>query len=115
MSRESGGGEGKGKDLVSKLEELMGSMKDWERRPVVQVGKAIVELVKLPKRETAKRFEPERLALHVRLSDSFKGVFIVEYDELRDIVEALSSKSVDEVAKAVDAINRRRKVIEYEL
>ncbi len=115
MSGKSGGGGAKEKDLVSKLEELMSTMKDWERKPIVQVGRAIIELVKLPKRETAKRFEPERLALHIRLSDSFKGVFIVEYDELRDIAEALSSKTVDEVAKAIDAINRKRKVIEYEL
>ena len=115
MSGKSGEGEGREKDLVSKLEELMSSMKDWERRPVVQVGRAIIELVKLPKRETAKRFEPERLALHIRLSDSFKGVFVVEYEELRDIAEALSSKTVDEVAKAIDAINKKKKVIEYEL
>ena len=108
-------GKSKEKDLTSRLEELMSNMKDWERKPLVQAGKAIIELVKLPKRETAKRFEPERLALHVRLSDSFKGVFIVEYEELRDIIEALKSKTVDEVAKAIDQINKRRKIIEYEL
>jgi len=110
-----GSGNAEGKELVSKLEKLMAEMKDWERRPLIQVGKAIVELVKLPKRETAKRFEPERLALHVRLSDSFKGVFIVEYEELRDVTEALKSGTVENVAKAIDALNRRKKVIEYEL
>jgi len=110
-----GSGNAEGKELVSKLEKLMTEMKDWERRPLIQVGKAIVELVKLPRRETAKRFEPERLALHVRLSDSFKGVFIVEYEELRDVAEALKSGTVENVAKAIDALNRRKKVIEYEL
>lgn len=109
-SEEKGGME---EDLVSKLEELMGGMKSWERRPIVQVGKAIIELVKLPKRETAKRSEPERLALHIRLSDSFRGIFITEYEELKDIIEALNSKSVDEVAKAIDTINRKRRIIEY--
>ncbi len=108
-------GEGEGKDLTSKLEKLMAEMKDWERKPLVQVGKAIIELVKLPKRETAKRFEPEKLALHIRLSDSFKGIFIVEYEELKDVAEALGSRTVDDVAKAIDVINRKRKVIEYEL
>jgi len=101
-------------DLVSKLETLLRSMKDWERKPLVEVGSAIIELVKLPKRQTKRGTEPERLALHLRLKDSFKGVFIESYSELDDIVRALSTKTVQEVAKALDELSRK-KVIEYGL
>jgi len=38
-------------DLLSRVEGLMETMKDWERGPVVQVGNVIVEIVKLPKKE----------------------------------------------------------------
>jgi len=41
--------------LEERVEKLLESMKEWERKPVVQVGKAIVELIKLPKRETSKK------------------------------------------------------------
>ncbi|RLG87248.1 MAG: hypothetical protein DRO15_05165 [Thermoprotei archaeon] len=102
-------------ELLKKLEELANTMKDWERKPLVKVGRAIVELIKLPKRETSKRLEPERLALHIRLEDSFKGIFVVESGEFQDIVEALKTKIVTEVAKALDAINRKKRVIEYGL
>ena len=102
------------KNLVKKLEELLSSMKDWERRPIVEVGSAVVELVKLPKRQTKKGTEPERLALHLRLKDSFKGVFIENFNELDDIIRALTTKSVQEVAKALDELSRKR-VIEYGL
>ncbi len=101
-------------DLISKLENLRKNMKDWERRPIVEVGKAVIELVKLPRRETKKGTEPERLALHLRLKDSFKGVFIEGYDELDDIIRALNSKSVHEIAKALEELNKKR-VIEYTL
>ncbi len=101
-------------DLVKKLEELLTAMKDWERRPLVEVGNAIVELIKLPKRQTKKGTEPERLALHLRLKDSFKGVFIEGYSELDDIVRALSTQRVKEIAKALDELSKKR-VIEYGL
>jgi len=101
-------------DLVKKLEELLTSMKDWERRPLVEVGRAIVELIKLPRRQTKKGTEPERLAIHLRLKDSFKGVFIEGYSELDDIVRALSTQRVREIAKALDELSKKR-VIEYGL
>lgn len=100
-------------ELEKKLEELMNTMKDWERRPIVKVGRAIVELVKLPRRESSKKVEPERLAIHVRLEDSFRGIFIVESSDLQDIIEALRNKTVNDVARAIDSINRRRRVVEY--
>jgi len=101
--------------LEEKIEKLLESMKEWERKPVVQVGKAIVEIVKLPKRETSKRIEPERLALHLRLTDSFRGIFISEESELRDIIEVLNNKVVHDIMNAIGAVNRKRKVIEYKL
>ncbi|HDI02242.1 MAG TPA: hypothetical protein ENF93_01200 [Ignisphaera sp.] len=100
--------------LLEKLENLLKTMRDWERRPLVEVGRAVVEIVKLPKRQTKKGTEPERLALHLRLKDSFKGVFIETYDELDDILRALNSKSVHEIAKTLDELSRKR-VIEYGL
>ena len=100
--------------LVDKLENLLKSMKDWERRPIIEVGKAVVEIVKLPKRQTKKGTEPERLALHLRLKDSFKGIFVESYDELDDILRALSSKTVHDIAKALDELSKKR-VIEYGL
>ncbi|HIP57143.1 MAG TPA: hypothetical protein EYH02_03625 [Ignisphaera aggregans] len=100
--------------LVDKLENLLKSMKDWERRPIIEVGKAVVEIVKLPKRQTKKGTEPERLALHLRLKDSFKGIFVESYDELDDILRALNSKTVHDIAKALDELSKRR-VIEYGL
>ncbi len=104
----------KSENLVEKLENLLKSMKDWERRPIVEVGKAVVELVKLPQRQTKKGTEPERLALHLRLKDSFKGVFIEGYSELDDILRALNTKVVHDIAKALDELSKR-KIIEYGL
>jgi len=101
--------------LEERVEKLLESMKEWERRPVVQVGKAIVELVKLPKREMSRRVEPEKLALHTRLTDSFRGIFVVEEAELRDLLEVLNSRAAQDLAKAVDVVNRRRKIVEYKL
>jgi len=101
--------------LAEKLEKLLSSMKDWERKPVIQVGRAVVEIVKLPKRETSKRMEPERLALHVRFEDSFKGIFVIEYEEFKDLIDALTNEKVKEVVEAISEVNRKRKVIEFKL
>ncbi len=101
--------------LSEKLEKLLSSMKDWERKPVIQVGRAVVEIVKLPKRETSKRMEPERLALHVRFEDSFKGIFVIEYEEFKDLIDALTNEKVKEIVEAISEVNRKRKVIEFKL
>jgi len=101
-------------EITYKLEELLKNMRDWEKKPLVKVGKAVIELIKLPRRESGKVIEPEKLALHVRLEDAFKGVFITEFAELQDVIEALKTKTVVDIAKAMDVINRRR-VIEYKL
>jgi hypothetical protein len=103
------------KQLIEKLENLLNTMKDWERKPVIEAGKAVIEVVKMPKRETKKGSEPERLALHLRLRDSFRGIFIESYSELDDILRALTSKSVQDIAKAIDELNKRRSVVEYKL
>jgi len=101
--------------LIERLEKLLESMKDWERKPVIQVGKAVVEIVKLPRRETSKRVEPERLALHLRLEDSFKGIFIIDYEEFKDLQDALRNEKVKEVIEAISEVNRKKKVIEFKL
>ncbi len=101
--------------LKEKLEKMLNEMKDWERKPLVQVGRVVVELVKLPKRETTKKVEPERLSIHVRFEDSFKGIFITDAEEFRDLIDALSNTKVKEVIEAVTEINRKRKVIEFSL
>ncbi len=106
---------GEAPQLKEKLEKILNEMKDWERKPLVQVGKVVVELVKLPKRETTKKVEPERLSIHVRFEDSFKGIFITDAEEFRDLVDALSNTKVKEVIEAVTEINRKRKVIEFSL
>ncbi len=106
---------GEAPQLKEKLEKMLNEMKDWERKPLVQVGRVVVELVKLPKRETTKKVEPERLSIHVRFEDSFKGIFITDAEEFRDLVDALSNTKVKEVIEAVTEINRKRKVIEFSL
>ncbi|OYT49446.1 MAG: hypothetical protein B6U73_05400 [Desulfurococcales archaeon ex4484_204] len=115
MSEERGEAPAIEEELLKKMDELLNTMKDWERKPLIQVGKAVVEIVKLPKRETARRVEPERLALHVRLEDSFKGIFIIEANELKDLLEALRGRNVMKVIEAIDLVNRKRRVIEYKL
>jgi len=71
---------GEEEDMVKKLENLINTMKDWERKPLIKVGKAIVEL-----------------------------------GELQDIIEVLKTETVEKVAKAIDDINRRRRIVEYKL
>jgi hypothetical protein len=103
---------GAGAEVSGRLSELLQSMRDWERRPLVKVGRVVVELVKLPRRESRRGVVPERLALHIRLEDSFKGVFVEESSELEDLLAALQARVVREVARSLDDVNRRR-VIEY--
>lgn len=103
---------GEERALTEKLSDLLSTMRDWERKPVVKVGRVVVELVKLPRRETRKGVVPEKLALHIRLEDSFKGVFVEESSELEDLLAALQAKPVRDIAKTLDDINRRR-VVEY--
>ncbi|RLE53234.1 MAG: hypothetical protein DRJ33_01575 [Candidatus Methanomethylicota archaeon] len=99
--------------MVEKLSSLMAEMKDWERRPIVKVGSVIVELVKMPKRESKKGVRGERLSLHVRAEDSFRGVFLDDYTMYQDLVNALSYDKVREAAQALNEVNRR--VIEYRI
>ncbi len=102
------------KPLTEKLRELLQEMKDWERKPLLKIGKVVVELVKLPRRELKKGTEPEKLALHIRLEDSFKGIFIEDYRELEDLIHAINREKIQQIAKTLDEINRRR-IIEYEI
>jgi len=108
-------GSPKKEDVLNRIENLMETMKDWERRSIVQVGNVIVEVVKLPKKESRKRVEPERLSLHVRMADSFRGVLVVSRDDLRDLVDALSNEAVTEVVEAIEEVNKKRRRIEFKL
>lgn len=100
--------------VLNGIRNLMDTMKDWERKPIIQVGNVIVEVDKLPKKEGRKRVEPEKLSLHVRMADSFRGVLVANRDDLRDLVDALSSKVVAEVVEAIEEVNKRRR-IEFKL
>ncbi len=101
-------------ELVEKLRKYLEEMKPWEKKPLVEVGRVIVELVKLPERRTKRGVEKEKLAIHLRLKDSFRGVFIEDYDELDDILRALEAENVRQVARALSRI-KVKEVIEYEI
>lgn len=98
-------------NIVERLSKLMSEMKDWERKPIVKVGNVIVELVKMPKRESKKGVRGERLSLHVRAEDSFRGVFIDDYAMYQDLLNALNFDKVKDAAQALSEVNRR--VVEY--
>jgi hypothetical protein len=101
-------------ELISRLEENLKSMKEWERKPVVEVGSKVIELIKLPARQRKRSVEPEKLALHVRLRDSFRGIFIERFEELDDLMRALATKTVQDIARALDELAKSRKpVIEH--
>jgi hypothetical protein len=110
---QAGGSEGEG--VLNRIEDLMDAMKDWERKPIIQVGNVIVEVVKLPKRERRKRVEPEKLSLHIRMADSFRGVLVANHDDLRDLVDALSNRLVTEVIEAIEKVNKKRRRVEFKL
>lgn len=99
-------------EFESKIKELFGAMRDWERRPLLSVGSVVVELLKLPRRELKRGVEPEKLVIHIRLQDSFKGIFIEDSKELEDLKLAINRESVEKIARALDEVNRRQ-VVEY--
>jgi hypothetical protein len=91
--------------LEEKLKVLMEQMGDWERRKIVDTGVITVELVKLPKRESKKRIAPERLALHLKRSDSFKGIIIDDIETIDHIIKALTNAKVKAIAEAIQRLN----------
>lgn len=102
-------------ELTSKLEKLLGEMKPWEKKPILKAGKIIIEIVKLPERQTKSRIEPERLVVHIRREDAFRGLFIKEMNELEDLHTAITTEKVKKILEAIEEINRKRRVQEYEL
>jgi hypothetical protein len=101
-------------ELISRIEENLKSMKEWERKPVVEVGSIVIELIKLPARQRKRSVEPEKLALHVRLRDSFRGIFIERFEELDDLMRALATKTVQDIVRALEELAKSRKpVIEH--
>ncbi len=103
------------KDLVKKLEELLDTMRPWEKKPVLKAGKVVVELVKLPERKTKTTLEPEKLVLHIRLEDAFRGIFLENQEELDDLETAITMEKVRKIIEAIEKVSKKRKVIEYSL
>jgi hypothetical protein len=101
--------------LEEKLKMLASQMGDWERRKIVDTGVVTVELVKLPKRESKKRIAPERLALHLKRSDSFKGIIIDDVETIDHIIKALTNAKVKAIAEAIQRLNGTTATIELEL
>jgi hypothetical protein len=86
-----------------------------EEKPVVEVGKTVVEIVKLPKREMKKCSELEGLSIHLRLRDSFRGIFIDSFEELDDVIKVLLNKKIVDIVKAIDELDKKKSIVEYEL
>ncbi len=102
-------------ELVKKLEELMNTMKDWERKPVLKSGHIVVELVKLPERKTKTTARPAHLAIMIRREDAFRGIIIEEPDELEDLIVAVTTPKLKELVKAVYKILKKHRIQEFEL
>ncbi len=104
-----------GSDLVSKLNELLSSMKDWERRPVLKAGKIVVELVKLPERASKSNPKPEHLALMIRREDAFRGLIIVSPEELDDLRTAVNNEKLGELVEALWRIYKEKSIRLFEI
>ena len=102
-------------EIKEKVAKAVAELKDWERKPILRVGSAVAEFVKLPGRKTrAGDFKPERVAIHIRLEDSFKGVVIEKEEELRDLARLASAERLSQIARALDEINKPYKRPEVE-
>ncbi len=83
-------------------------------KTIVEIGSIVIELVKFPARQRKRYVEPEKLALHVRLKDSFRGIFIERFEELDDLMRALATKTVQDIARTLGELAKSRKpVIEH--
>ncbi len=102
-------------DLKEKLLKLLNEMKPWEKKPVLKAGRIIVEIVKLPERKTKVSIEPERLVIHIRREDAFRGLFIKNPEELEDLAAAIKTHKIKEILRALAEIEESRKIQEYEL
>ena len=77
-------------DLKSKLEKYLKEMNPWESKPIIHTPYIHIELIKLPERRTKRGARPERLALHIKTADAFKGMIIESSVELESLIEDLS-------------------------
>ncbi len=100
---------------VEKLRELEENMKPWEKRPLLKAGSIIVEIVKLPEKKTRSSIRPSRLAVLVRKEDAFRGIMLESLEELEDLKLALSNEKVAEIVKAIEALAKEKKVVDFEL
>jgi len=90
-------------------------MANWEKRPILKSGRIVVELLKLPEKRSKSKAEPERLVLHIRREDSFRGLLIQSKEELDDLLAAAQSEKLAEIASALTELYKRRRVQEFEL
>lgn len=101
-------------DLKTKLQELYKSMSDWERKPVLQVGNIVVELIKTPPKQSKRTSMPGRLVLSIRRADSFRGIIIRGYSDIEDIATALNNDKIKEIQRALDELYlKKSQVIEF--
>ena len=106
------------KSLYDKLVELLDTMSPWEKKPLVKAGRIIVELVKLPERKTRSGVEPERLVIHIRREDAFRGIFIKDPEELDDLKTAITVERIKDIVETIAEISRsmkKKEIQEYEL
>ncbi|MET1159608.1 MAG: hypothetical protein ABWW65_01480 [Thermoprotei archaeon] len=102
-------------ELLNKLREMLNSMKDWERKPVLKSGRIVIELVKLPERRSRTGTRPEHLALLIRREDAFRGLIIVSPEELEDLRRAIASDKLNDLTRALWSLYREKSVQEFEL
>jgi hypothetical protein len=62
--------------------------------------------------------ELERLSIYLiylRLRDSFRGMFIESFEKLDDIIKVLLNKKIVDIVKAIDELDKKKSIVEYEL
>jgi len=101
--------------LEEKLLNLLSSMREWEKKPVLKSGRIVVELVKLPERRSKSSYKPEHLALMIRRDDAFRGLILVSPEELEDLRRAVTNEKLDELTRALWKIYKDKSVQVFEL
>lgn len=59
--------------------------------------------------------ELERLSIYLRLRDSFRDMFIESFEELDDVIKVLLNKKIVDIVKAIDELDKKKSIVEYEL
>ncbi|MCC6017191.1 MAG: hypothetical protein LM582_09140 [Desulfurococcaceae archaeon] len=59
--------------------------------------------------------ELERLSIYLRLRDSFRDMFIESFEKLDDVIKVLLNKKIVDIVKAIDELDKKKSIVEYEL